>query len=339
MRTLVLDTNVLLLDPDALLAYPGDEIVLPEVILGELDKIKVSRSDADTRFRGREISRLLFELSEGSSLVDGVALPNNGTLRIVPFDTDKSMPEGFSAKNPDDRIIVTAWLLHKNATEGDHVLLITNDLNMLLKAQTLGIPIQRHDGGDDSSFAKKYLIRPFQRYRTPLLIMAISIAIFAASIVIAINTSVTSQESILPSEYRNFLTEEQAGGIDALIMLQSNPSDSESLLTIAKLYYSYYEKAVIENSAQAISYAKKGTQYYQRYLDLVPTDADARVEKAILTFYTGDTDSAIEDLQTVLESTPDHVRGNYNLGVVYMQGRHDYDLAETYFAKVIELSG
>ncbi|NTU89419.1 MAG: hypothetical protein HGA54_05870, partial [Actinobacteria bacterium] len=46
-----------------------------------------------------------------------------------------------------------------------------------------------------------------------------------------------------------------------------------------------------------------------------------------------------EDLQTVLESTPDHVRGNYNLGVVYMQGRHDYDLAETYFAKVIELSG
>lgn len=341
MDIVILDTNVLLVDPEALLSYPETEVILPEIILSELDKIKIARTDADTRFRGRELSRLIFELSDGQSLTDGVSLPNKGLLRIAPFDTDIPMPEGFAAKNPDDRIIVTAQRLTE-AEKGKNdktVTLITNDLNMLLKAQTLGVKIQRHDGGDDSSFTKKYLIRPFQRYKTPLLILAIALAIFAATIVIAVNVSKSNQEAVLPSEYRNFLTEEQANGIDALIMLQSDPKDSESLLTIAKLYYQYYNDAAAEGSANAVSYAKKGVQYYARYLDVAPNDNDARTELATLEFYTGETEAATSDLQTVLSADPDNLKANYTMGIVTMQGNQDYENATTYFEKTVSLCG
>ena len=69
MRTVVFDTNVLLADPGALLAYPDAEVIVPEPVLGEIDKLKTSRVDPDLRFRGREVSRMLFEFSEGGSLI------------------------------------------------------------------------------------------------------------------------------------------------------------------------------------------------------------------------------------------------------------------------------
>ena len=72
MKTVVLDTNVLLADPRALFAYPGTEIVIPETVLSELDKLKTARIDPDLRFRGREVSRQIFELARDGSLTDGV---------------------------------------------------------------------------------------------------------------------------------------------------------------------------------------------------------------------------------------------------------------------------
>ena len=70
-KVVVLDTNVLLADPQALLSFPRAEVVIPETVLGELDKLKTARVDPDLRFRGREVSRLLFEFSEEGSLDRG----------------------------------------------------------------------------------------------------------------------------------------------------------------------------------------------------------------------------------------------------------------------------
>ena len=63
-KIVVLDTNVLLADPNSVLSFPRAEVVIPETVLGELDKLKTARVDPDLRFRGREVSRILFELSE-----------------------------------------------------------------------------------------------------------------------------------------------------------------------------------------------------------------------------------------------------------------------------------
>ena len=87
MKTVVFDTNVLLADPGALLSFPDTNVVIPETVLGELDKLKTSRVDPDLRFRGREVSRVLFDLSEQGSLTEGVKLPDGGLLRVATDDT------------------------------------------------------------------------------------------------------------------------------------------------------------------------------------------------------------------------------------------------------------
>src|SRR5512133_160411 len=99
-KTVILDTNVLLADPNSILSFPRAEIVIPETVLAELDKLKTARVDPDLRFRGREVSRILFDLSEEGSLIDGVELPDGGLLRVMPFESDmKDLPEGISSRN------------------------------------------------------------------------------------------------------------------------------------------------------------------------------------------------------------------------------------------------
>jgi hypothetical protein len=70
-----------------------------------------------------------------------------------------------------------------NGQVPDGLTMVTNDLNMLLKAQTYGLEVERYADGPDGGFAKRYIIRPFQRYRVPLGILGTSLAVFAAIIV------------------------------------------------------------------------------------------------------------------------------------------------------------
>ena len=120
MKTVVLDTNVLLADPGSLLGFPDADVVIPETVLGELDKLKTSRVDPDLRFRGREVSRILFDLSEQGSLIDGVDLPDGGRLRVAPLDSEGQLPEGLATRNADDRILAVAYqLTHKRRRRRD----------------------------------------------------------------------------------------------------------------------------------------------------------------------------------------------------------------------------
>ena len=82
VRTVVLDTNVLLSVPEAINDFPDALVVIPDTVLSEIDKLKTARVDAELRFKGREISRLLFELSERGNLQDGVEMDNGGRLRV-----------------------------------------------------------------------------------------------------------------------------------------------------------------------------------------------------------------------------------------------------------------
>ena len=93
------------------------------------------------------------------------------------------MPEELSARNADDRIVAVAYDLM--GQQGDDVYLLTADLNMLIKAQSLGIPVQRFRTEEEQSFARRYIIRPFQRYRVPLTILAIAVAVFAGIVYVA----------------------------------------------------------------------------------------------------------------------------------------------------------
>ena len=105
----------------------------------------------------------------------------------------------------------------------------------------------------------------------------------------------------------------------------------------------FYSDAVTQaqaagDRAAELQYSRQGIKYYDRYLDQEPQDNDARADLASLLFYSGQTDRAIQEVGTVLESNPSHVNGNYNLGIFYWQGRRDLDAARDQMSKVIDLT-
>lgn len=339
-KIVVLDTNVLLADPNSVLSFPRDTVIVPETVLAELDKLKTARVDPDLRFRGREVSRILFDLSEEGSLISGVELPDGGMLRVVPFDSDtKDLPEGLSARNTDDRIIITTLQISREfSTPEVEVRLITNDLNMLLKAQTMGLNVQRYGDGVEAGFAKRYIIRPFQRYRVPITILAVALAVFLGVVAIAVYTQTRAGTSGLTAEFRGILTADQLAAYDAINTLRTNPDDSESLLKMANVYFDLSESLLQTNRGSAEAFAQQGIRYYERYLKLSPQDNDARSDLATLYFVSGQTERAIQEVTKVLERDKYHVKGNFNLGIFYAQGGRDYAKAEKQFKTVIALT-
>ncbi len=331
MRTVVLDTNVLLSDPGVLLAYPDTDVIIPETVLGEIDKLKVSRVDPDLRFRGREVSRMLFEFSEGGSLIEGVALPDGGTIRVVPLGSDVSLPEGLATRNADDRILATAYQACAEGCEG--LTLVTNDLNMLLKAQTYGIKVERRSEVDAG--LGKRTVRWFQRYKTPITILAIALAVFAGVLALSLYTSrITGGNggsTSVPTEFRDMLSDNQRALLDGLTILQRTPSDLDATLQVANAYYAIHEQT------GGAAYARKGIEYYTIYLRSEPDDGDVRTDMAVLYFYIGETDRAIQEASAVIQSNPEHVNASFNLGVFYWRGRSDYQAAARQFMTVVEL--
>jgi len=327
MRTIVIDTNVLLADPTVLTSYPEAEMLIPETVLSELDKLKTSRVDPDLRFRGREVSRLLFDLSEQGNLVEGVALSEGGRLRVAPLLGDTVLPESLSVRNADDRILAVA--LQESRERPNEVFLMTNDLNMLLKAQTLGVQVLRHGDGVESSFGRRYIIRPFQRYRIPLTILAISLAVFAAIIFLVVAFQPKSPTSVqqinVPVDLRNSLTPEQQRVLQALTDLQQNPNDAQSLLAAANALYDaqQYQSSV---------------RYFQGYLRQRPNDLDAKTDLGSAYFNIGKTDEGIRITTDVLEANPNHVNANFNLAIMYWRGKGDYQASLRRFERVLALT-
>lgn len=332
MRTVVLDTNVLLSDPGVIFSYPDAEVIIPETVLGEIDKLKTSRVDPDLRFRGREVSRILFDFSESGSLVDGVDIPDGGRIRVLPLDPDVTLPEGLSTRNADDRILASAYQACVSGCEG--LTLVTNDLNMLLKAQTLGLNVERRDEGT-ASWGKR-TARWFQRYKTPLTILAIAIAVFAGVLALSIYTSSLADRPAatvgVPTEFRDQLSQNQRNLLDGLMVLESRPSDRDAIKQVADAYYG------LHNESSNASYAQKGITYYSKLLEQDPDNTEVRTDMAVLYFYTGQTDQAIQGLSTVLQEEPEHLQANFNMGIFYWKGRTDYQAAARQFTTVIDIS-
>ncbi len=331
MRTVVLDTNVLLADPNALNAFPQAHVIIPETVLAELDKLKTARVDPELRFRGREVSRALFELSETGRLTEGVDLPDGGRVTVVPLEAETELPEGLSARNPDDRILAVAFQVCRDGC--DDLTLVTNDLNMLIKAQTLDLKVERHAKGTEERFARRFIIRPFQRYRIPLAILAVAIAVFAAVVFLSFSASrqVTGTGTV-PAEFRDVLSTQHRQLLDSLIALERTPDRPENLLAIADAYYELYNRGRDPVSLQ------RGIQRYEQFLLLRPENPEARTDLATLYFQSGLTDRAIQEVGKVLKQAPEHVNANYNLGIFYWQGRRDYQSAAAQFLKVLDLT-
>jgi PhoH-like ATPase len=137
-RTYVVDTNVLLYDPQALFVFDEHDIIIPMTVIEEIDRFKKDLNE--TGRNARTISRYLDELRAKGSLKDGVALQGGGKLR-VDYDTHgPELPITWGPDSNDNRIVRQAVRLRQQLR--GYVALVTRDTNMRLKCDALGVPAE-----------------------------------------------------------------------------------------------------------------------------------------------------------------------------------------------------
>ncbi|EIV95618.1 PhoH family protein [Frankia sp. QA3] len=139
-RTHVVDTSVLLSDPGALLRFAEHNVVLPLVVIGELEG---KRNHPELGWFAREALRLLDDLRIRHGRLDQpIPLAGGGTLRVELNHTDAAvLPPGFRVDTNDSRILCVAMNLSR---EGADVVLVTKDLPLRVKASVLGLPAEEY---------------------------------------------------------------------------------------------------------------------------------------------------------------------------------------------------
>ena len=159
-RTFVLDTSVLLSDPGALLRFGDSDVVLPLVVVGELEN---KRYHPELGWFARQALRMLDDLRVTHGRLDA-PVPigdDGGTLHVELNHSDPSvLPAGFRNDSNDSRIMVVALNLR---AEGRVVSLITKDVPLRVKAAAVGLDTddyRMHDAKDAG------WTRPFPWVRT-----------------------------------------------------------------------------------------------------------------------------------------------------------------------------
>ncbi|MFZ8926695.1 MAG: PhoH family protein, partial [Candidatus Nanopelagicales bacterium] len=140
-RTFVIDTSVLLSDPHALLRFDEHEVVIPVVVVTELE---AKRTHPELGYFARSALRLLDDLRVSHGRLDEPMAvgDSGGTVRVELNHTDPSvLPSGFQLGDNDTRILSVARSL---AAEGHDVVLVSKDLPMRVKASAVGLAAEEY---------------------------------------------------------------------------------------------------------------------------------------------------------------------------------------------------
>lgn len=137
----VLDTNVLLQDPLAIFAFEENEVVIPAIVLEEVDSKK--RYMDEIGRNARQVAKIMDRFREKGKLHEKVLLDNGGELRVeLNHRSFEKMKDMFDEKTNDNRIIAVALniLVEENMKEkGKPVILVSKDALMRVKADAIGI--------------------------------------------------------------------------------------------------------------------------------------------------------------------------------------------------------
>jgi PhoH-like ATPase len=139
MTTYVLDTSVLLSDPGSMARFAEHEVVLPLVVIGELEG---KRDHPELGWFARQALRMLDDLRVRHGRLDLPLPVGQGTVRVELNHSDAGvLPAGFRVADNDSRILAVAANL---AAEGADVVLVSKDLPLRVKAASIGLPAQEY---------------------------------------------------------------------------------------------------------------------------------------------------------------------------------------------------
>lgn len=154
-KIFIIDTNVLLHDYRSIYNFEENDVIIPIVVLEELDRFK--KGNDQINFHAREFTRELDKLSGDNLLSDGIPLGDK--LGALYIETGKEFSDrvnqSFPEKTADHRILAIADYVctrHKDSS----VILITKDINLRMKAKSLGIKAQDYESDKVSNIDDLY---------------------------------------------------------------------------------------------------------------------------------------------------------------------------------------
>ena len=136
VKNYILDTNVLLHDPNSLLSFQDNHVLIPIEVIEEIDRFK--RESTERGQNARSVSRMLDGLREQGRLSEGVLLPNGGRLRIVFHNRNGNGHVTIGDNTVDGRIVGVARDIQMEHPD-QATILVTKDINLRIKADALGL--------------------------------------------------------------------------------------------------------------------------------------------------------------------------------------------------------
>ena len=142
-KTFVLDTNVILHEPQAAFRFGDNIVVLPIYVIEELDQFKKDLSELGRN--AREFSRIIDDLRSKGSIKDGVELESGGLLRVAFIDSKRPPDSALASRHQYDNHILTCALELKEKSPDGRIILVSKDTNLRIRADALGLEAQYYD--------------------------------------------------------------------------------------------------------------------------------------------------------------------------------------------------
>ncbi len=141
-KIFVLDTNVLIHDPESMFKFSDNRVVIPMTVIEEVDQFKkgVDEKSRNSRLIGRYLDKLRIK----GSLKDGVVTDKGGIVQVTILSADLDIDGVQLLDNNDNRIIGTAAFFQKEYPNRD-VILVSKDANVRIKADCLGIKAENYE--------------------------------------------------------------------------------------------------------------------------------------------------------------------------------------------------
>ena len=153
-KTFILDTNVLIHDPNSIFSFKDNKVILPIYVIEEIDKLK--RSEGEKGRNARVTARLIDDLRKNGSLFEGVQLDNGGFFRVEVKGDYSHFPSFLQKDSMDNRILaVVLKIIEDSSASDEKVILVTKDINMRIKADALNIEVEDYET-DNVSFDELY---------------------------------------------------------------------------------------------------------------------------------------------------------------------------------------
>jgi PhoH-like ATPase len=145
-KTFVLDTNILLSNPNSIFQFDDNDLVIPIAVIEEVDHFKKNQNE--TGRNAREVSRILDRLRQRGNLAKGIPIheerENTGSIFVYIGHNSELLPSGLN-DSIDNHILSVALHIQKEQGDKRKVILVSKDANLRIKGDALGVDAENYE--------------------------------------------------------------------------------------------------------------------------------------------------------------------------------------------------